>query len=284
MRRSSLFILLAVTASAQQYDTMRARISGNASSDRGKCTIEVVVDGVAEIEVTGAEGRMRTLTGARATWRRMDCNMPLPPAPTEFHFSAQTGRGSQKLVSEPTRNNGIAMVRIEDGEGGAEGYKFDLEWRGGSIFNNGGGGFSNSAPPPANPSIFNAPAPAPTPNPNYGVIDTTTTAGWKDQVNFRGRGDGYYRNFRGADELLNDVVVTIERTGRVQVELGTNQRDRLMLTGRLVVVDNDHLAANMQGSGLNGSLEILLDSRNRVQELAMTGVGRNRFELRWQSK
>jgi hypothetical protein len=52
----------------------------------------------------------------------------------------------------------------------------------------------------------------------------------------------------------------------------------------LVLADRDRLVANMAGGEIHGTMEILLDTRNRVQELAMTGVGRNRFELRWQPK
>jgi hypothetical protein len=42
------------------------------------------------------------------------------------------GRGRQQLVRDP-RNGGTAVVRIEDREGGAEGYTFDLIWGGGDL-------------------------------------------------------------------------------------------------------------------------------------------------------
>ena len=289
MRTYVVFATLALTpAFGQTYDSIRARMTGG-SGDRGKCTLEVVVDGSAEVEVLGAEARMRTLTGARATWRRMDCNMGMPTNPANFKFSPQTGRGKQSLVAEPGKNRGVTMVRIEDPDSGAEGYKFDLEWRGtdgtAPTGGFGNGGFSNA---PTTGSIFDSPTaitPAPVPNPGFGVInDGTTMAGWNDQVNFQGRGNGYYRNFRGSDAILNETAVTIDRGGRVQISLTTNQRERILLTGRLVLVDRERLVAALEGGAIVGSMEILLDTRNRVQEFAMTGVGRNRFELRWQTQ
>jgi hypothetical protein len=264
------------TAQAQEWDTIRARVSGDGSGN-GKCTVEVTVDGIADIEVLGAEGRMRTLTGARASWKRLDCNMAMPPVPNNFHFTQQEARGPMTLTAQPGENRGVAAIHIEDPERGSRTYRFDLEWAGGSVFSNGGGrGGSIFDPVPTGPTPGAAPE-----TPQYGVIDTPV-AGWNDQVSFRGRGEGYYRNFKGNDALLGEVVVNIERNGRVQVEFTTNQRERMVLAGRIMFVDRDHLAATMVGGSLIGSMEILLDTRNRVQELAMTGVGRNRFELRWQ--
>jgi hypothetical protein len=170
------------------------------------------------------------------------------------------------------------VVRIEDAAGGSETYRFDLEWRGTS----GGlatGGFGNGS------SIFDPPrGPGTLPQPNLPSAVGPPVAGWNEQVDFRGRGDGYYRSFRGSDDMLTDSVVTIDRSGRVQVEFSTARRERIVITGRLVLADRDRLVANMAGGEIQGTMEILLDSRNRVQELAMTGVGRNRFELRWQPR
>jgi hypothetical protein len=121
--------------SAQQFQR-RATMVGGGGPDRGKCTIEVVVDGVAEVEVRGDQGTIRNLAGQPAQWRRFECSAPLPRNPAEFRFAGVDGRGSQQLVRDP-RNGGAAVVRIEDPKGGAEGYTFDLFW---------GGGY-NSAPP-----------------------------------------------------------------------------------------------------------------------------------------
>jgi hypothetical protein len=44
----------------------------------GKCTVEVNVDGVAELEISGDTGSLKTLAGQTAVWRRFQCNQPLP--------------------------------------------------------------------------------------------------------------------------------------------------------------------------------------------------------------
>ncbi len=121
-------LMLAGPVFAQQVATFRAQIRGG--GDHGKCTIEVDVDGVAEIEIQGDQGRMRTLSGNPAGWRRMECNEPLPPNPPGFRFSGVDGRGRQTLLRDPSSNRGVAVVRIEDPQGGHEGYTFDIEWGG----------------------------------------------------------------------------------------------------------------------------------------------------------
>jgi len=249
---------LAITpAIAQPWQAYRGQIAGEIG-EHGKCTVEVRVDGSAELEITGAEGRMRTLTGAPAKWNRLQCNAPMPANPLEFKFSGVDGRGNQYLVRAPGQNRGVALIRIEDPQGGSEGYTFDLEWRisgpiGGGV--GGGGVIPNDGPSRGR-------------NPNL-------------DVDFRGRGDGYYRTFRGGDELLSNCTLSVDRSGHIEIELTTNQRNRLLLSGRVVFRDGNRIVADMAGGPIQGTMEILLNGPERVEELAMTGVGRNRLELRW---
>ena len=108
----------------------RAVITGGGNPERGRCTIEVVVDGAAEVEVRGDSGILRNLSGQPPTWRRFECSGPLPANPGDFRFEGVDGRGRQELIRDP-RRDGVAVVRIEDREGGREGYKFNLFWSGG---------------------------------------------------------------------------------------------------------------------------------------------------------
>ncbi len=125
------FTLGAGALLAQEVElTRRATPTGKGGD--GKCTIEVDVDGVAEVEVSGDMGLLRTLEGQTAVWRRFECNGPLPRNPGEFRFRGIDGRGNVSLVRDPRGNRGLAVVRIEDPKGGREGYTFDLEWRGSS--------------------------------------------------------------------------------------------------------------------------------------------------------
>lgn len=120
---------LAAQLSAQAVQN-RARITGTGNSDRGKCTIEVVVDGAAEVDIRGDTGTIRNLAGQPPQWRRFECTGPLPANPVDLRFHGVDGRGKQELVRDP-RNGGAAVVRITDPSGGAEGYTFDLTWGGG---------------------------------------------------------------------------------------------------------------------------------------------------------
>lgn len=124
------FALCAAPAFSQRVQTRRATMSLE-RGDTGKCTIEVEVDGTAEVELFGDIGRLRTLAGAPAVWRRFECNGPMPGNPADFRFSGVDGRGSQTLVADPRGNGGVAVVRIDDPKGGREGYTFDIRWRGG---------------------------------------------------------------------------------------------------------------------------------------------------------
>jgi hypothetical protein len=114
--------------SGQSYER-RAMIRGG-NPDRGKCTIEVVVDGAADVEVRGDSAVLRNLSGQPPQWRRFECTGPLPANPANFRFSGVDGRGRQTLVRDP-RNGGVAVVRIEDKDNGSEGYTFDLTWSAG---------------------------------------------------------------------------------------------------------------------------------------------------------
>src|SRR5580704_9751389 len=112
-------ILIAVSAFAQPFQR-RAQIVGGGSPDRGKCTIEVVVDGAAEVEIRGDTANLRNLSGTPPQWRRFQCTDPLPPNPEGFRFAGIDGRGRQQLVRDP-RNGGSAVIRIDDPDNGSEG-------------------------------------------------------------------------------------------------------------------------------------------------------------------
>ena len=148
--------LTAVLASAQS-ESHQATIRGS-RGDRGKCTMEVDVDGVVEIQITGARADLHTLQGTPARFVRFECNDTPPRYPDDFKFRGVDGRGRQTLIRDPRDNRGVALIRIEDPKSGHEGYTFDIEWTGysnsknnirpgGSNINNGKsgsqGGFGN---------------------------------------------------------------------------------------------------------------------------------------------
>jgi hypothetical protein len=119
---------IAAPLNAQQAQR-RANITGGGDGNSGKCTVEVIVDGAADVEINGASGALRNLSGQPPQWRRFECTSPLPANAANIRFQGIDGRGRQQLIRDP-RNGGAAVVRIEDPDGGAEGYTFDMIWGG----------------------------------------------------------------------------------------------------------------------------------------------------------
>jgi hypothetical protein len=253
-------------AFSQSTDSLRVAITGT-SGDRGKCSVEVLVDGVAEVEITGSQARMRTLSGARSAWKRLECNMALPSNPAEFKFTpSKSKRGKEALLHDPAGYGGTAVVRIEDPETGSQSYKFVFEWRG-----------VKSAFEPGLRSGGSDPAS------QGGIVENEALAGWSGHIEFRGQGEGYYHSYRGTDDLLTDSEVLVERSGRVEIRLMAKNKEPLRLTGRLIKADKNNLLANMSGGSFSGTMEIVKDSRNHIKTLSMTGEGQHKFELRWRS-
>ena len=107
----------------------KASIQGSGQSAEGKCTIEVVVSGAAEVEIQGDTAMLRNLSGDSPEWRRFQCNAVMPRVPLRFRFEGIDGRGRQILDRNPS-DGGPAIIRIEDRKGGSEGYTFDVMWNG----------------------------------------------------------------------------------------------------------------------------------------------------------
>jgi hypothetical protein len=134
-------------ATSQNLQRRASIIGGGGAPDRGKCTIEVVVDGAAEVEVRGDNGVLRNLAGQTPQWKRFECTAPVPANPPNFRFTGIDGRGGQELVRAP-QGGGGAVIRINDPQGGAEGYTFDLTWGGGERILPGYGGPQQGGYPP----------------------------------------------------------------------------------------------------------------------------------------
>lgn len=119
--------LLGGVADAQTMER-RANFTGG-DGPEGRCTIEVIVDGAAQVEIRGDRAILRNLFGQPPQWRRFECTSPMPANPVNFSFQGVDGRGRQSLVSDP-RRGGAVVVRIDDPDNGSEGYTFDVFWQG----------------------------------------------------------------------------------------------------------------------------------------------------------
>ena len=196
----AVFASIAGSGGAQTY-SRRATPMGGVSTDRGKCTIEVVVDGAAEVEVRGDTANLRNLAGQPPQWRRFECSGPLPPNPVDFRFAGVDGRGRQQLVQDP-RNGGVALARIEDPQSGSEGYTFDLFWS-----NTNSGGNRNSG---------YQPSPGYQPGPGYQPVERDPDAYYRNRdVWFRGQ------NWRG--QLFQRVRQDVEYVQSVTFPGGGDQ-------------------------------------------------------------
>ena len=125
-RYSAVLIGILGLAALAPAQTVQRRAT-MVNSREAKCTIEVVVDGAAEVEIRGDTATLRNLQGQPPQWRRFECGEVMPPNPAGFRFQGVDGRGRQQLVQEPG-NGRPAVIRIDDTGGGQEGYTFDIMW------------------------------------------------------------------------------------------------------------------------------------------------------------
>lgn len=122
---------IGAVAGAQSFPR-RATVTGGGSPNNGQCTVEVVVDGSAQVDIgVAGDAVLRNLSGNPPQWRRFECTAVMPSNPAGFRFEGVDGRGKQELVRDP-RNGGPAVIRIEDPAGGSEGYTFRVMWGGGA--------------------------------------------------------------------------------------------------------------------------------------------------------
>jgi len=115
---------VALTMSAQTFQR-KATIVGGGGRDRGQCTVEVQVDGSAQVEIRGDTAILRNTSGQPAQWRRFECTAPLPQNPGNLQMADVAGRGRQFMVRNA---GGAAVIQIDDSEGGPDLYAFDLYW------------------------------------------------------------------------------------------------------------------------------------------------------------
>ena len=120
-------LLISLQTAKAENMSRRATIMGGGGAS-GRCSIEVNVDGAAEVEVFSDVGNLRTLSGQPAYWHRFHCNAPLPHMPHDFRVVRVAGRGSVQLVHDPRGNRGTAVIHFRDPQGGRDRYAVDIVW------------------------------------------------------------------------------------------------------------------------------------------------------------
>jgi hypothetical protein len=120
-------VTLATMASAQTRSRRAALISTDDPSE-GRCTVAVLVDGAADVEIRGDTAVLRGLSGAPPQWQRFECTGPLPYSPANLRLRAIEGTGRMTLTHDSS-NGSVAVVRIANSDVGDQLYTFDVFWR-----------------------------------------------------------------------------------------------------------------------------------------------------------
>jgi hypothetical protein len=133
MRKLCLFVLTGAVSlgslAAQDIQRRAAIVRGGGPGGGDGCTIDVVIDGSADVEIRGDNAVIRNVAGGAPQFRQFDCTRPMPLNAPGFRFNPVDGRGHVELVRTP-RDGGPVVVRIDDPQGGAGEYRFELTWNG----------------------------------------------------------------------------------------------------------------------------------------------------------
>ena len=98
--------------------------------DAGVLRWSGIVDGVADIRIQGRRVDMISPRGVPVRNVRYDVlGAPLPRRDVRLELANGSGRGSIRVVQQPSPSNGyVAVIRIDDGRAGVGAYTFDLRW------------------------------------------------------------------------------------------------------------------------------------------------------------
>ena len=191
-------------------------MTGGGNGASGHCTGEVVVDGAADLQIRGDTATVRDISGQQPQIRRFQCTSPVPA--TASLRANVNGRGNARVVAMPS-NGSPAVIHIEDHEGGASTYQFDIAW--GNNQGNNAQGYNN---PGYNNPGYNNPGYN---NPGYQppVADRRDT-----ERGYGDRGYGYNGGRFTAEQAVNvcrDAIrqQAMDRFGTREVNIGRIHMD-----------------------------------------------------------
>ena len=89
-----------------------------------------LVDGVAEIIISGGSASLRNISGEQPREVKSSFSAQVPRAPIAVKLLSSTGRGKVEVSQEPGAANGYTtIVRVDDSaKGGLQRYEFTLRW------------------------------------------------------------------------------------------------------------------------------------------------------------
>jgi len=191
--------------------------------------------------------------------------MPLPDRPvSDFNFEVKEKRGEIRLMAEPSRrNNWSAVVMIRDSSGGQGRYHFRLTWD-----------MRDPGPTSGGPR-----------SPGFGEEHPRGGPGfvWNNAVDFRGNGRGVAA-LNGSEQKLGDVVVEIDRGGRLLVTFRAERGRELAFTGQVISREGGRVRADVasQDRRVRGPMILSLGDRDSVNSITFEGGdSRDRMRLSW---
>ena len=238
----------------------------------GRCSIRVRIDDDSDVELRGDLIRIRVLKGGLGRDEGSECNAPLPTSGNirNFRFRGIDGRGNPRLVQEPgSRNYYVAVVNVQDPQGGDERYRFDLSWE---WDGQGGGGLfpdrptTRPTPPPGGGIFPDQPTTLPAP------VDPGSNSLQDMNTSIAGRGtlkDGTRQN------NLTDLNVRI-RGDRCQITLTNDRQQRFEMSGN-VLPNTTRCIINSSNRGSTSANALILLDGNRLRGVDVGGNvnGRN---------
>ncbi|HEY2015920.1 MAG TPA: hypothetical protein VGH38_20595, partial [Bryobacteraceae bacterium] len=141
MKNSGLFLTFSalgamvwLTAPVHAQTRYRlAELVGSNNPTEGRCTVSVVVNGAADVEIRDDTATLRNFSGPRPQWQRFECTGPLPRTTSDLGIRAIEGNGRMTLTHD-SDNAGVALVRVRGNEDGDQLYTFDVFWKTGQPY------------------------------------------------------------------------------------------------------------------------------------------------------
>ena len=131
MKKAFLVVLTGAVAigtlTAQEMERRARVVRGGGPNGGEGCTVDVIVDGAADVEIRGDSAMLKNLSGGPPQFRQFDCSRPIPMNAPGLRFNPVDGRGHMAVIRTP-RDGGPFVVRIDDPQGGAGEYRFEIIW------------------------------------------------------------------------------------------------------------------------------------------------------------
>ena len=268
-----LMLCAALPALADTRFQVRRMTRDDVPQGKGQCDIRLQVDNEVEVSVRGDLVDIRTMSGRDARDDGSECNAPLPDRDiVGFNFQVVDSRNEIRLLAEPSRRNGFAaIVRIRDSSGGEGRYHFRLSWAvTGSDYGRPGGGYDR--PPSRRDDNFDRPPAAP-------------GFSWNNTLSFRGNGRGTAFMNDAGEMRLGEVVIEIDRGGKLLASFRTEGRARpVSFTGQILASEGGRWKADVMSEDrrLRGPMWISVDDRRQVNSITLEATdGRDRMRLNW---